>query len=120
MLSPNLRRRPRESGDPSCPKLLSLECWIASCGDDRGRNLLFDPRHRAARRWRLSPTVGALPRLAAATLAGACPAETALTPAEPARAPRRRARGHRCDPPGAHRFYEALDQGQKVGIAEMS
>jgi hypothetical protein len=61
---------------------------------------------------------------AADTLAGACPAETALTPAGRMEVLRARLAAVRAATtairPALVRFYEALDQGQKVRFAGMS
>jgi LTXXQ motif family protein len=61
---------------------------------------------------------------AADTLAGACPAETALTPAGRMEVLRARLAAVRAATtairPALVRFYEALDQGQKVRFASMS
>src|SRR5262249_48402339 len=61
---------------------------------------------------------------AADTLGGACPAETALTPVGRMDAMRKRLSAVRAAtaaiPPALVRFYEALDQGQKVRFAGMS
>jgi len=61
---------------------------------------------------------------AADTLAGACPAETALTPVGRMASLRARLAAVRAATaairPALTRFYEALDQGQKVRFAGMS
>jgi hypothetical protein len=61
---------------------------------------------------------------AADTLAGACPAETALTPVGRMDAMRKRLAAVRAAAaairPALTHFYEALDQGQKVRFAGMS
>ena len=61
---------------------------------------------------------------AADTLGGACPAETALTPVGRMDAVRKRLAAVRAATaairPALTRFYEALDQGQKVRFAGMS
>ena len=61
---------------------------------------------------------------AADTLGGACPAETALTPVGRMDAMRKRLAAVRdataAIRPALARFYEALDQGQKVRFAGMS
>ena len=61
---------------------------------------------------------------AADTLAGACPAETALTPVGRMDAMRKRLAAVRAATaairPALMHFYEALDQGQKVRFAGMS
>jgi len=61
---------------------------------------------------------------AADTLGGACPAETALTPVGRMDAMRKRLTSVRAATaairPALTRFYEALDQGQKVRFAGMS
>jgi hypothetical protein len=61
---------------------------------------------------------------AAETLGGACPAETALTPVGRMEAMRKRLAAVRAATaairPALVRFYEALDQGQKVRFAGMS
>jgi hypothetical protein len=58
------------------------------------------------------------------TLGGACPAETALTPVGRMDAMRKRLAAVRAATaairPALMRFYEALDQGQKVRFAGMS
>ena len=61
---------------------------------------------------------------AADTLAGACPADTELTPVGRMAGLRARLAAVRAATdairPALTRFYEALDQGQKVRFAEMS
>jgi LTXXQ motif family protein len=61
---------------------------------------------------------------AADTLAGACPAETALTPVGRMASLRSRLAAVRAATaairPALARFYEALDQGQKVRFAGMN
>jgi hypothetical protein len=61
---------------------------------------------------------------AADTLAGACPAETALTPVARMATLRARLAAVRAATaairPALARFYESLDQGQKVRFAGMS
>ena len=61
---------------------------------------------------------------AADTLASACPSETALTPVGRMEAMRKRLAAVRAATaairPALARFYEALDQGQKVRFAGMS
>jgi len=61
---------------------------------------------------------------AAETLGSACPAETALTPVGRMETMRKRLTAVRAATaaigPALARFYEALDQGQKVRFAGMS
>src|SRR5262249_4673078 len=116
--------------EATAPRQAAAPPWSATCEEFAAvlrnwpvREIERDVRLSSTRRVAFYELV--TPSLkAAATLAGPCPAASALTPGGPLDARRQRLAAVRAATaairPALAHFYEALDQGQKVRFAGMS
>jgi hypothetical protein len=134
-----LRRAMARCGSPGCrcahpgyaatlvpprPALAArASSWPRCCATGRWREIERDVRLAGAQRVALYELVTTSLK-AAETLSSACPAEAALTPVGRMETMRKRLAAVRAATaairPALARFYEALDQGQKVRFAGMS